>query len=565
MRHELLAALGLLGAMAVNAQVQVNQVGFTPGAAKWAAVPDGGAATFSIVDDASGREVLRAPLQPPRAWPAAGQTLRLADFSALAAPGRYRLRVQGQPESPSFAVAADAYAALGAAALKAFYFNRAGLELKPEHAGPWARPAGHVDQRVRVHASAASASRPAGTEITSPKGWYDAGDYNQYVVNSGITVYTLLAAWEHFPAFFRAQRLGIPESGGPVPDLLAEVRWNLEWMLSMQDPADGGVYHKLTNEHFDGVVMPHAANRERWVVMKGTGATLDFVAVAAQASRVWAPFDAAFAARLRAAALAAWGWAQAHPAVAYRQPPDIHTGGYDDSRFDDEFAWAAAELYVTTGEDRFWAALKADRTPAGVPWWGGVDGLAWTTLAHHRDRLGPAADRALIERRIGELAARLEAEWAASPVKVGITDAQFDWGSNSGLLNRALMLVQGWRLGGRRAQLDAAQAALDYVLGRNALAMSQVTGFGARSPLHPHHRPSAADGVDAPVPGFLVGGPNAGQHDAKSCPPYASTLPALSYIDHFCSYASNEVAINWNAPLVYLAAALQTLTPGPAR
>jgi endoglucanase len=138
----------------------------------------------------------------------------------------------------------------------------------------------------------------------------------------------------------------------------------------------------------------------------------------------------------------------------------------------------------------------------------------------------------------------------------------FVWGSNAVALNQALMLIQGYRLSGDRRQLDAAQAALDYVLGRNALGMSMVTGIGEKSPLHPHHRPSNADGIAAPVPGFIVGGPNPGQQDAAHCPvPYASKLPALSYLDHDCSYASNEVAINWNAPLVYVSAALQVLTP----
>jgi endoglucanase len=138
----------------------------------------------------------------------------------------------------------------------------------------------------------------------------------------------------------------------------------------------------------------------------------------------------------------------------------------------------------------------------------------------------------------------------------------YDWGSNSGVLNRALMLIQGYRLQPQPDTLAAAQALFDHVLGRNPLGQSMVTGFGAKPPLHPHHRPSEADGVDAPVPGFLVGGPNAGQQDLKDCPvPYASKLPALSYLDHFCSYASNEVAINWNAPLVYVSAALQVLTP----
>ncbi|HEY9108130.1 MAG TPA: glycoside hydrolase family 9 protein, partial [Roseateles sp.] len=125
-----------------------------------------------------------------------------------------------------------------------------------------------------------------------------------------------------------------------------------------------------------------------------------------------------------------------------------------------------------------------------------------------------------------------------------------------------LMLIQAYRLDADRRKLDAAQSVLDYVLGRNPLGQSYVTGFGVKSPMHPHHRPSEADGIDAPVPGFIVGGPNPGQQDQAGCPVrYPSALPALSYLDHDCSYASNEVAINWNAPLVYVSAALQALTP----
>ena len=547
--------------------VQVNQVGFLPAAAKWAVVPDGPAQVFAVVEADGGREVWRGPLGAARPWAAAQMRVRAADFSAFQQPGRYRLRVPGLPDSAPFTVAADAYAALNAAALKAYYFNRAGIELKPEHAGPWARPAGHVQQRVRVHESGASALRPAGTETVSPKGWYDAGDYNLYVVNSGIATYTLLAAWEHFPGFFRAQRLNIPESGNGLPDVLNEALWNLEWMLSMQDPNDGGVHHKLTSKHFDGNVMPHAADQDRWLVQKTTAATLDFAAVMAAASRVFAPFETqrpGLSTRLREAALSAWRWAQANPLAVYSQPTDIHTGGYDDKELADEFAWAAAELYITTADDRYLVALQSHRPGCTVPSWGKVESLGWMSLAHHRERLTPAADRAQVTACMRQQAAQLQAAWAASPERVGQSDQDFYWGSNSVLLNRALVLLQGYRLGGPRAQLDAAQAALDAVLGRNATGMSQVTGFGARPPLHPHHRPSEADGVVAPVPGFLVGGPNAGQQDAKGCPPYPSRLPALSYLDHYCSYASNEVAINWNAPLVYVSAALQVLT-GDAR
>jgi endoglucanase len=549
--------------------IQVNQIGFVPAAAKWAAVPASDATAFTVIDTATGREVMRGKLGAAMRWEPAKEAVRLAEFSSLKAPGTYKLHVEGAADSPPFVVARDAYAALNAGAIKAFYFNRASIELEPKYAAAWARPAGHADTRVLVHASAAGPGRPEGTVISSPKGWYDAGDYNKYIVNSGITVYTLLAAYEQFPEFFQRQALNIPESGDGLPDVLNEALWNLDWMLTMQDPADGGVYHKLTNKGFDGMVMPHQATAERYVVQKTTAAALDFAAAMATASRVFSGFEAqrpGLAARMRKAALAAWAWAGQHPDVAYQQPPDIRTGGYDDKQLDDEFAWAAAELYITTGDDSFYAAFKPERVPAGVPGWNSVNGLAWMSLAQHRSKLTAAADQRLIAERVNGLAASLAATWSSSPYRVGMLQAaDFNWGSNSGLLNQAVMLIQGYRLSGDRRQLDAAQSALDYVMGRNALGTSMVTGFGARSPQHPHHRPSDADGVAAPVPGFLVGGPNAGLQDAKDCTvPYPSAVPAKAWLDHVCSYASNEVAINWNAPLVYVSAALQVLT-GTAR
>ncbi len=565
MMRRLLLSMALAAGAAHADGIAVNQIGYLPGATKVAAVPAAeaaGATAFAVVDAATGRTVLRGSLGAAARWEPAAQDVRLADFSALKAPGHYRLQVEGLPDSPAFAVAADAYAAVNAAAIKAYYFNRASTPLLAAHAGPWARPAGHADDHVLVQASAASASRPEGTVISSPKGWYDAGDYNKYIVNSGITVYTLLAAWEHFPAVFKAQKLGIPESGNGLPDLLNEALWNLEWMLAMQDPADGGVYHKLTNKGFDGMVMPADARAERYVVQKSTAATLDFAAVMAQASRVFAAFEKqrpGLSARMLAASRRAWDWAQAHPKDIYKQPADVHTGGYDDSQLDDEFAWAGAELWVATRDARYRPDLA--KLAISVPNWGDVKGLAWVTLAQRRAQL-PAADAALVKSRLQSLAGELTTAWRGSAYRVGMRAQDYDWGSSSGVLNRALVLIQAYRLQPQPDTLAAAQALFDHVLGRNPLGQSMVTGFGAKPPLHPHHRPSEADGVDAPVPGFLVGGPNAGQQDQKDCPvPYASSLPALSYLDHVCSYASNEVAINWNAPLVYVSAALQALTP----
>lgn len=550
-------------AVAVDtAAIAINQVGYLPGSAKWAVLQDGPASSFAVVDMATGREVFRGPLGAAQAWEPAQQKLRLADFSALREPGRYRLQADGLQPSAPFFIAQDAYGALNAAAIKFFYFNRASVALDTAHAGIWARPAGHPDDRVFVHATAASPGRPEGKVISAPKGWYDAGDYNKYIVNSGISTYTLLAAWEHFPAYFQAQNLHIPESGNGLPDLLNEALWNLEWMLAMQDPADGGVYHKLTDKGFDGIVLPHQAVHDRYVVMKATAATLDFAAVMAQASRVFAPFEAqrpGLSARMLAASRRAWDWAQAHPDVIYRQAPDIHTGGYDDSKLADEFAWAAAELFVSTRDERYWQAFRRMSPPIAVPGWPDVGALAWTTLAQYRDRLA-APDRQLVESQVTTLADSFASRWQASPYRVAMQTQDFIWGSNAVALNQALMLIQGHRINGDRRMLDAAQSALDFVLGRHPTGYAMVTGFGTRSPLHPHHRPSGAMAQLPPVPGMIVGGPNAGA--SGDCPaPYPSKAPARVFQDALCSYTTNEIAINWNAPLVYVTAALQSLTP----
>ena len=542
-------------------QIKLNQIGFLPAAGKVAVVPNVDAAGFAIVKAGSDTVVLTGTLGPAAFSATSGDTVRLASFSELAAPGRYQLRVAGLPDSPPFTVSADAYQALNAAAIKAYYFNRAGTALAEKNAGVYARAAGHPDTRVLVHESAASAARPAGTVLASPKGWYDAGDYNKYVVNSGISTYTLLAAYEDFPAFFKQQHLNIPESGNGIPDLLNEALWNLEWMLTMQDPNDGGVYHKLTDKVFDKMVMPDQAVQQRYVVQKTTAAALDFAAVMATASRVLAPYDKqlhGMPARMLAASKAAWKWAQAHPQEYYRQPADIHTGEYGDRDVSDEFAWAAAELYISTGSDDYYKALRAPSLQATVPTWSDVRGLAWMSLARHRKQLSAAADQALIASRIDGLSASLAKGWKESAYGIAMQTGDYVWGSSAVALNQSMMLLQGYRLNGKREYLLAAQSGLDYVLGRNAVDTSFVTGYGARPALHPHHRPSEADGIAAPVPGFLVGGPQPGQQDKKDCgQPYPSPLPAKSYLDHVCSYASNEVAINWNAPLVYVSAALQ--------
>lgn len=537
-------------------EIKLNQIGFYPDSPKIAVVPGDMGGEFQVIDVETGETVYVSALHAPKSWEFSGEQVSLADFSELTMPGRYRIAHETAGSSYEFEISDEIFRELSKASIKAYYFNRASTELKEEYAGVWARPAGHPDDVVYIHESAASPERPAGTVISSPKGWYDAGDYNKYAVNSGISTYTLLVAYEHFPEYYQHLSLNIPESENGKPDLLDEIRWNLDWLLTAQDPHDGGVYHKVTTKNFAGVVMPHETTADRYAVMKSTSGTLNFAAVMAVAYRIYDSYDPIFAAKAIAAAKRAWDWAVQNPEQYYIQPPDIQTGAYGDRNLSDEFDWAAAELYITTREAKYWNARNFHEINVGIPSWSYVRPLAWVSLAHHRDKLTAASDIDLIEQRIIEQGDELleEVQRSAYGITMGRYERDFVWGSNGVIGNHSLMLLQAYRVTGDETYLNAARANLDYILGRNATGYSFVTGFGSKPPMFPHHRQSAADGNVDPVPGFVVGGPQPGQQDGCE---YPSDLPATTFLDHWCSYSTNEVAINWNAPLVYLIGALE--------
>jgi len=548
--------------------IRLNQLGFPPGAKKIAvilAVDD--ATGFSVVDAQTGKQVFTGKLQraDEKTW--SGKSSWIAEFSRLSRPGNYYLEVAGAARSHPFRIQQEVYRDLAAASLTAFYFQRASSALGEEHAGIWARAAGHPDNQVQVHASAATASRPTGSLISASKGWYDAGDYNKYVVNSGITMGTLMSAFERFPQYFVAQALDIPEAGNGLPDILDEVQYNLDWLAAMQDPVDGGVYHKLTTASFEGMVAADQARAQRYVVQKTTAATLDFAAVMAQAARVYRPFQPAQSSQYLRAAQSAWQWAQENPDIRYRQSelnkhfdPDIGTGTYGDELLDDERIWAAAELLISTGDSRFGQVLENTDNQYLLPSWSQVKWLGLYSLLLHRDALQRVNSDSLdaLEQQLLTAAAQLRTSSHSSPYRVAIgSDPHlFVWGSNAVAANQGILFIEAYRLSGDASFLRSAQDTLDYLLGRNATGYSFVTGFGHHTPQHPHHRLAAARPDLPPLPGFLVGGPNPGQQD--DCE-YPSDVADESYSDTQCSYASNEIAINWNAPLAYLANGLNAL------
>ncbi|HEV3411910.1 MAG TPA: glycoside hydrolase family 97 catalytic domain-containing protein, partial [Puia sp.] len=559
--------------------IDLCQVGFYPEAAKMAVVtvanteaPKGAGPTdlFFVVSASNSDTVYTGRLGPLMASTNSSLSTRLAIFTGLTSNGVYRVQVPGLEPSHPFRIGNGVFDPVVRAALKGFYYQRSGMALAPEYAGQWSRAAGHPDTQVLVHPSAATAQRPAGTVISTPGGWYDAGDYNKYIVNSGITMGTLLDAYEDFPGFFDTLHTNVPPMAD-VPDLLNEVLYNLRWMLTMQDPNDGGVYHKCTNAVFDGMVMPGVTKAPRYVVQKGTAATLDFAAVMAQAARVLRHFQTALPGlsdSCRRAAVAAWQWALLHPDVAYDQQamnrqfqPQVTTGAYGDRNFKDEWLWAASELTVSTKDPQYEAVVREQlNNPMTLPSWSNVQMMGGYTLLRYRDSL-PASWEPVI-RSVRDRLLAIANGYAdkrssnAFHTVIGESRSDFVWGSNSVAANQGMLLVNAWLQTRDKKYLGAALANLEYILGMNATGYCFVTDIGTHFTMHPHHRPSIADGIVLPVPGLMAGGPNPGQQDHQH---YTFSDPETSYTDQDGAYASNEIAINWNAPLVYLAGAIEAL------
>lgn len=538
-----------------SCSLKINQVGYYPNAEKVAVLEAEISADLVQLLDASGEVVWEGVPQQEATSPWSGRVRRIVDFSEVVTPGEYTLRA-GDYEQP-VRIAPHVLADIAQAAMKAFYLQRSGMAIEEQYAGMYARPLGHPDTLVYIHEAAATPTRPAESTISSPYGWYDAGDYNKYIVNSGFAIGVMLAAYELAPDYYNSIELNIPESGNDTPDFLDEIYYNLRWMLTMQDE-DGGVYHKLTEPDFEGFIRPIECQKPRYVTQKGTAATLDFAATMAMAARIYSayPAYATFSAEALASAKHAFEWAEAHPFVPYDQPANnekyalkITTGAYDDEAFEDEFFWAATELFFAT-QDNHYQDIARRYCPEtfALPVWGEVSGLGYYEWIIQGDTAYVPSLLAVLDERLDEVPA------SCFRAPYGNRESDFGWGCNGEFLaGQGVAMLVAYNVTHDKKYLVGAMQDADYLLGRNATGYCYVTGFGTKRVMHPHHRLSGSDDIEDPLPGFLVGGPNPKMQDLAEVPGgYLSAYPDEAYMDVQPSYASNEVAINWQAYLVAL-------------
>ena len=578
-------ALTVTHVQAEEGNPRVNQIGYLPDSSKIAVYKTSSTTAQTWQLTQNGNTVASGFTVPQGVDAASGDNLHKIDFSSATVDGANLVLKVGADSSYPFQISTTALVRPFYDALKYFYHNRSGIAIETSFTGggtyasdsKWARPAGHLN----IGANKGDMNVPCWTgtcnyTLNVTKGWYDAGDHGKYVVNGGISVWTLLNMYERglysnkdlstVGAFKLStalvdETLKIPESGNGISDLLDEARWQLEFLMSMQVPAGqtkaGMVHHKVHDVGWTGLPLaPHEDGQQRALVPPSTAATLNVAATAAQCARIWKDIDASFAATCLTVAERAWTAAQANPADIYSGGYDNGGGGYGDKTVTDDFYWAAAELYITTGNSKYLSTLTNYTITRTDFNWADTELPGLMSLAlvptTHTTSLRSAAQQKIISIADIHLATQ-----NASGYLAPLSEKEFYWGSNSVITNKLMLVGLAYDFSGDGNYAEGVVKGLDYLLGRNTLSTSFVTGTGTKAVTQPHHRFWAGalnSSYPWAPPGAMSGGPNAGLEDEVSAGRLSgcATKPATCWIDSIDAWSTNEITINWNAPYAWL-------------
>ena len=511
--------------------IRLNTVGFLPELPKQATIAMA-CTNFQLVRSRNGTVLFSGTVSGPNWNSDTAENLFTADFSSVRESGEFTLRVPGVGESAPFTIHPGAFTSTYRTAMLGMYLWRCGTAVSATCEG-------------RTFAHDACHTNDAGLDLTGGKGfhdatggWHDAGDFNKYVVNAGVSVGVMLRAWEDFSGALKSLKLQLPPETNAVPDYLREVKWELDWLLKMQ-AADGSVYHMVSARKFDRFEMPEDEVGPRYFSSWSSAATALTAAMLAQAARDYRPFDAAFADHCLQAAQLSYAFLAQHPGRQLTDRQPFSTGIYQ-IRSESGRLWAAAELWESTGHTNYLhdfetVAQNLDQPVAPEFDYGDVRDLAmFTYLSSHHPGRDPGLVRSVsqaLQDAADEVVANATAEGYARPL-----GTKYFWGCNGTVARQTALLHAAEKISANPKYRTTALGALNYLLGRNYFGRSFVTGVGFEPPLHPHDRLSASLDLGVPCPGRLVGGPQPGARD---------------WADSQADFTRNEIAINWNTALIY--------------
>ncbi|MBR1392692.1 MAG: glycoside hydrolase family 9 protein [Ruminococcus sp.] len=588
-----------------RAEILTNQVGYFSDRAKRATLlcTNKSGVDFEVIDS-SGKSVYSGKSEYFGYDDDSGDTVHTLDFSDVKDKGTYHIEASNGAVSRDFTVGdEDVWSSLLYDSLNYFYQNRSGIAIESQYItsgdkNALARAAGHPSDNAEIQQTWGYTGSSGTVDVTG--GWYDAGDHGKYVVNGGFSLWMMQNQYETAKALgfenaFADGTMYLPECSNGYPDLLDEARYELEWMFKMivsSGDYAGMAYHKAHDETWTGLgVAPADDDKKRIIKPPTTAATLNLSACAAQAARLWKGIDDAFADECLEKAKLTYEAAKKHPDMYAPLDESVGGGAYGDDDVTDEFYWAAMELFITTGDEDYFDETTESKFFLDVPTalgggesvdtvgsfdWGNTAALGTFSAALNlksfdtedvniiKDAVKKAGDHFLdIESKQG-----YGLPYGQSTLSYNDSDKGYIWGSNSFAADNAIVLAYAYIITDDDKYLDGAVGGLDYLLGRNALDQSYVTGYGTHTTEYPHHRFWSYQ-IDQTFPkapcGVLAGGPNSGMQDpwVQGMGWKKGTIPPQKcYLDNIEAWSVNECTINWNASLAWLSGFLTAETTG---
>ncbi|WP_239616003.1 glycoside hydrolase family 9 protein [Cohnella mopanensis] len=549
----------------MNVRIHLNQAGYLPRSPKVvviAADEDFPELKIIVENIRDQKPVWEGKIPAASQDNISGDWVSQANFGELTDEGSYQVKVAGKVSAP-FKINKEAYKELFYHVARSYRLQRSGEPIDDPLLGLKLLPGHLQDKEATLYYKDEQGRQPV---IDVHGGWYDAGDYGKYMPVAAVTVAQLLLAYELRPEFFTdnkflqdSEKSGW-EHAGEAPDVLTEVKFELDWMLRMQRK-DGAVYHKVSGGAFPDFIVPSEDVQDRMVYGMSTYGTAMFAAATAMAARIYEPYDPVYAAQLLKSSKKSQTWLNEHPKAFFRMDEGQNSGSgpYDKATDREERFWALAELLKTTGESGYADEMMSRYTDllqsrSSFISWNNAHLLGQWAAATAAN--SPPAGKGAAVDAIVHAADEISSRVGKDGYRSALSSKEYTWASNKNALAEGEIMLLANELKPNMTFVDAAADQLHFVLGRNAMGMSYVTGIGTLYPIHPHHRISAASGIL--VPGLMVGGPNPYMNDPVLEKMADQGLPpAKSYVDELLSYASNEYAIDYNAPLFFTLAFLK--------
>ena len=568
---------GLL-AQAPSTYIQVDQFGYLPEAAKVAVLHDP-VEGFNASDEytpgsqlelrnaASGSVVFSAA---PTPWNSGGVHSQSGDrgwwfdFSSFQTSGTYYVYDPGSGEkSAEFEIKGEVYQDVLGASMKMFYYNRCNIAKEEPYAeGPWTdgpsfnRP--FQDYQSRYIYDIGNAD----LEKDLSGGWFDAGDFNKYVTFADFALHNLLWAYRENPEAFGDDE-NIPESGNGIPDILDEIKWELDWLLKMNNP-DGSTHIKMGSRNYaENHLFPPSANSDpRYYGPTCTAASISVAGVFAHAATVFKDFPsmASYVQQLLVRAQSAWNYVE--PRLANNQLETACDDGsivagdadWDEAKQREQAVASAIYLWELTGlpqYNQYVTAHASTTEPLANNFWGAYKlPLNDALLLYTRI---PNSNQGLAQEILGSLNLDVSNNWNGyygfnelDLFRAYMPDWSYHWGSNSpkaayGVLNQ-LLIEYGIVPEQEESFARKAIEQLHYFHGVNPLGMvhlSNMYSYGAEHCVNQIYHQWFAEGSPwdhalestyGPAPGFITGGPNK-DFTVSSLSPPTGQAPQKAYLD----------------------------------